>query len=78
MFYKGIKVLSLFFIDEVAHYKQYDAAGQPHNGIFAEMFEEEYNDILSTMQLGIGEDEYLQYLKSIKAEDTHAGYFSRG
>ena len=76
LFYKGIKVLSLFFIDEVAHYKQYDAAGQPHNGIFAEMFEEEYNDILSTMQLGIGEDEYLQYLKSIKAEDTHAGYFS--
>lgn len=76
LFYKGIKVLSLFFIDEVAHYKQYDAAGQPHNGIFAEMFEEEYNDILSTMQLGIGEDEYLKYLKSIKAEDTHAGYFS--
>ena len=69
-------MLSLFFIDEVAHYKQYDAAGQPHNGIFADMFEEEYNDILSTMQLGIGEDEYLKYLKSIKAEDTHAGYFS--
>ena len=76
LFYKGIKVLSLFFIDEVAHYKQYDAAGQPHNGIFADMFEEEYNDILSTMQLGIGEDECLKYLKSIKAEDTHAGYFS--
>lgn len=76
LFYNGIKVLSLFFIDEVAHYKQYDAAGQPHNGIFADMFEEEYNDILSTMQLGIGEDEYLKYLKSIKAEDTHAGYFS--
>ena len=76
LFYKGIKVLSLFFIDEVAHYKQYDATGQPHNGIFADMFEEEYNDILSTMQLGIGEDEYLKYLKSIKAEDTHAGYFS--
>ena len=76
LYYKGIKVLSLFFIDEVAHYKQYDAAGQPHNGIFADMFEEEYNDILSTMQLGIGEDECLKYLKSIKAEDTHAGYFS--
>ena len=76
LFYKGIKVLSLFFIDEVAHYKQYDAAGQPHNGIFADMFEDEYNDILSTMQLGIVEDEYLKYLKSIKAEDTHAGYFS--
>ncbi len=41
LFYKGIKVLSLFFIDEVAHYKQYDDAGQPMNGIFAQMFEEE-------------------------------------
>ena len=76
LFYKGIKVLSLFFIDEVAHYKQYDAAGQPHNGIFADMFEDEYNDIVSTMQLGIGEEEYRKYLDSIKAQDTHAGYFS--
>ena len=40
LYYKGIKVLSLFFIDEVAHYKQYDANGKPSNGIFAEMFEE--------------------------------------
>mgnify|MGYP001098085195 FL=1 len=76
LFYKGIKVLSLFFIDEVAHYKQYDAAGQPYNGIFADIFEEEYNDIVSTLQLGVGEEEYLKYLDSIKATDTHAGYFS--
>ena len=76
LFSKGIKVLSLFFIDEVAHYKRYDAAGRPHNGIFAEMFEEEYNDIVSTMQLGIGEEEYRSYLDAIKAQDTHAGYFS--
>lgn len=76
LFYKGIKVLSLFFIDEVAHYKQYDAAGQPYNGIFADIFEEEYNDIVSTLQLGVGEEEYLKYLDSIKAADTHAGYFS--
>ena len=39
LYYKGIKVLSLFFIDEVAHYKQYDEAGEPKNGIFADMFE---------------------------------------
>mgnify|MGYP005801402305 FL=1 len=76
LFYKGIKVLSLFFIDEVAHYKQYDAAGQAHNGIFADMFEEEYRDIVSTLQLGVGEEGYLKYLDSIRAEDTHAGYFS--
>lgn len=76
LFYKGIKVLSLFFIDEVAKYKQYDAAGQPTNGIYADMFEEEYNDIISNLQIGIGEDDYMKYLESIPAENTHAGYFS--
>lgn len=76
LFYKGIKVLSLFFIDEVAKYKQYDAAGEPVNGIYADMFEEEYNDIVGNLQIGIGEDDYLKYLQSISAEKTHAGYFS--
>lgn len=76
LYYKGIKVLSLFFIDEVAHYKQYDAAGNPSNGIFADMFEEEYRDIVENLQMGIGEDAYFHYLNSISAESTHAGYFS--
>lgn len=76
LFYKGIKVLSLFFIDEVAKYKQYDAAGQPMNGIYADMFEEEYNDILDNLQIGIGENDYLAYLNSISGKETHAGYFS--
>lgn len=76
LFHKGIKVLSLFFIDEVAKYKQYDANGHPFNGIYADMFEEEYNDIISTMQREIGDDEYIKYLNSISAHDTHAGYFS--
>ena len=76
LYYKGIKVLSLFFIDEVAHYKQYDAAGNPSNGIFADMFEEEYHDIVENLQMGIGEDAYFHYLNSISAESTHAGYFS--
>lgn len=76
LFYKGIKVLSLFFIDEVAHYKEYDAAGQPQNGIFAKMFEEEYNDVVNHLQMRLGEQEYAKYLSSIRAEDTHAGYFS--
>ncbi|MDE6874666.1 MAG: DEAD/DEAH box helicase family protein [Lachnospiraceae bacterium] len=76
LFYKGIKVLSLFFIDEVANYREYDAAGQPVNGKYAAMFEEEYEDILSSMQLSIGEDEYIKYLQSISAARTHAGYFS--
>lgn len=68
LFYKGIKVLSLFFIDEVAKYKQYDAAGNPMNGIYADMFEEEYNDIINHLQLEFGEDDYLKYLESIPAE----------
>ena len=38
LFDMGIKTLSLFFIDEVAKYKQYDAAGRPFNGIYADMF----------------------------------------
>lgn len=76
LFYKGIKVLSLFFIDEVAKYKQYDAAGQSMNGSYAEMFEEEYKDVISNLQIGLGEDDYMKYLSSISAEKTHAGYFS--
>ena len=76
LFYKGIKVLSLFFIDEVARYKQYDEAGEAMNGIYADIFEEEYNDIISNLQVGIGEDDYLKYLQSISSDKTHAGYFS--
>lgn len=76
LFHKGIKVLSLFFIDEVAKYKQYDESGHPFNGIYADMFEEEYNDILSSMQREIGDEDYIRYLDAISAHDTHAGYFS--
>jgi type III restriction enzyme len=76
LFYRGIKVLSLFFIDEVAKYKQYDDEGNPINGIYADMFEEEYNDIIQNLQVGLDDDEYLKYLDTISANSTHAGYFS--
>ena len=76
LFHKGIKVLSLFFIDEVAKYKQYDASGKPYNGMYADMFEEEYTDILANIQREFGDNEYMNYLDSIKPQDTHAGYFS--
>lgn len=76
LFHKGIKVLSLFFIDEVAKYKQYDAAGRACNGIYADMFEEEYADIVGNLQLAIGDEAYIAYLDAIEAKDTHAGYFS--
>ena len=77
LFHKGIKVLSLFFIDEVAKYKQYDDAGQPVNGIYADMFEEEYKAVIDNYQLELGEsDDYIRYLDAISANSTHAGYFS--
>ena len=76
LFYKGIKVLSLFFIDEVANYREYDASGQPINGKYAKMFEEEYEDVVGKLQISMGEDDYIKYLNSIKASKTHAGYFS--
>jgi type III restriction enzyme len=76
LYYKGIKVLSLFFIDEVARYKQYDEQGNQYNGIYADMFEEEYNAIRSNMQLELGDDEYMHYLDTMNANNTHSGYFS--
>ena len=76
LFYKGIKVLSLFFIDEVAKYKQYDESGHPYNGIYADMFEEEYADIVGNMQREIGNEDYIRYLDAIPVHETHAGYFS--
>lgn len=76
LFHKGIKVLSLFFIDEVAKYKQYDGAGNPENGIYADIFEQEYQDILEHRQSTIRDAEYRKYLDAISAKDTHAGYFS--
>lgn len=76
LFNKGIKVLSLFFIDEVDHYREYDENGQPHNGVFADMFEQEYKDIIGHLQRKFGDDEYMQYLDAIPVEKTHAGYFS--
>ena len=76
LFYKGIKVLSLFFIDEVEHYRKYDNSGNPENGIFADMFEEEYEDIVKNLQIESCEDGYIKYLQAISAKKTHAGYFS--
>ena len=76
LFNKGIKVVSLFFIDEVEHYKKYDEQGQVENGIFAQMFEEEYEDIINHLQLKFNNDEYRKYLESISIQKTHAGYFS--
>ena len=76
LFYKGIKVLSLFFIDEVAKYKQYNATGQAVNGEYADIFEEEYRQVIENMQLELDNEAYMAYLSGISEEATHAGYFS--
>ena len=76
LFYKGIKVLSLFFIDEVEHYRKYGKDGNQENGIFADMFEQDYEDIIKNLQIETGEDDYIKYLQNISAKNTHTGYFS--
>ena len=57
-------------------YKQYDEAGQAFNGIYANMFEEEYNDILSSMQREIGDEDYIRYLDAISAHRNARRIFS--
>ena len=75
LYNKGIKVLSLFFIDEVAKYRQYDENGNQVNGEYGEIFEEEYINILNEY-ITLFDDPYVKYLKSIDVRDTHKGYFS--
>lgn len=76
LFHKGIKVLSLFFIDEVARYRQYDDSGNQVKGKYAEIFEEEYRSEIENQKASCREDGYLNYLKGISIEGTHQGYFS--
>lgn len=76
LFDKGIKVLSLFFIDEVAKYRQYDDEGNPVLGIYGRIFEEEYKEQLALKEQELFDTPYLRYLKSISPESTHQGYFS--
>lgn len=75
LFKQGIKTLSLFFLDEVANYRQYDAEGNQVLGKYGKMFEEEYNDVMNE-DMSLFEPDYVKYLQGIDASDTHAGYFS--
>ena len=75
LFYKCIKCLSLFFIDEVAHYRQYDEDGNEVLGDFGVMFEQEYTNILNDY-ITLLESPYIDYLRSIEVQATHKGYFS--
>lgn len=76
LFAKGIKVLSLFFIDHVENYRQYGKDGTS-NGKFATMFEEEYVNVVQELQPTFTDEAYLRYLKKWSVEKIHNGYFSR-
>ena len=65
---KGIKVLSLFFIDRVANYREYDSEGNPQNGKFAQLFERHYAELLKLPQYSP--------LQQFSVDKIHDGYFS--
>ena len=73
LFQQGVKVLTLYFIDEVAKYRDYTSADE--KGDYARIFEDEYNQYLNEV-LDLDETPYIKYLKGITAEKTHSGYFS--
>jgi type III restriction enzyme len=73
LFTQGIKVLSLFFIDTVAKYRDYSSPDE--KGDYARIFEEEYNQHLNEV-LTLVDTPYNRYLKAISANKTHNGYFS--
>ena len=70
---QGIKVLSLFFIDEVAKYRQYDADGNSVKGDYARIFEEEY---LHAAKLPDYKTLFKEADLSRPPEEVHNGYFS--
>ncbi|MDE5822347.1 MAG: DEAD/DEAH box helicase family protein [Paramuribaculum sp.] len=75
LFKKGIKCLSLFFIDEVAKYRKYDENGEPVKGVFQQIFEEEYARLVNE-EFHIFDEDYNEYLRRFAPYQTHRGYFS--
>ena len=73
LFSKGIKVLSLFFIDTVEKYRVYDDSGEPALGQYAKIFEEEYNKVRSEF-LDLFHQEYNEYLAETDPGKVHRGY----
>ena len=70
---KGIKVLSLFFIDAVERYRQYDKDGSPVKGAYACIFEEEYR---RAAKLPAYQSLFAEIDLASAAEEVHNGYFS--
>ncbi|MDO2378389.1 DEAD/DEAH box helicase family protein [Rhodococcus electrodiphilus] len=78
LFSQGVKVLSLFFIDEVAKYRDYDR--EDTLGDYARIFEEEYeairNEVLGELALDDSTAAHQQYLLRDDVRAVHQGYFS--
>ncbi|MFI0354269.1 type III restriction-modification system endonuclease [Actinomadura sp. 9N407] len=78
LFSQGIKVLSLFFIDEVAKYRDYDR--EDTLGDYARFFEEEYaairDEVLGKLTIDDATSEYQAYLRRDEVRRVHEGYFS--
>lgn len=77
LFNMGIKCLSLFFIDEVAKYRQYDEDGNEILGEYGKIFEQEYLNVLNEY-INIFDTPYQKYLKTTCSDVSavHNGYFS--
>ena len=75
LYKKGIKTLSLFFIDKVENYRKYDEDGNELNSEYGEIFEEEYINAVNKYKT-LFNDSYEKYLENIDVKQTHAGYFS--
>ncbi len=77
LFNMGIKTLSLFFIDEVAKYRQYDENGDEILGEYGKMFEQEYISVLNEY-VKLFDTPYQKYLKETCSDvsKVHKGYFS--
>lgn len=76
LFIQGIKVLSLFFIDEVVKYRDYTQSDE--QGVYGRIFEEEYEAVKTEYlsELAIDNVDYRKYLEKIPVLQTHKGYFS--
>ena len=76
LFAQGVKVLSLFFIDEVKKYRDYDR--EDERGEYARVFEREYEALRQEYlsELALDNDAYRKYLSDIDPAKTHNGYFS--
>nr|WP_320037268.1 DEAD/DEAH box helicase family protein [uncultured Bacteroides sp.] len=74
LFGKGVKVLTLFFIDSVERYRKYNENGEESLGEYAQIFEEEYNNAKNDL-LDLFQQEYNDYLKNTDINQAYKGYF---